>query len=232
MNGEIFGLVLLEEHLAIAMIVSLFVMLLFGFPVAFTLGGIGIIFGFIGLDLTFFNLLPQRIFGILENTTLLAVPLFIFMGVMLERSGIAENLLEAMTRLFGRLRSGLALSVIFSGALLAASTGIVGASVVTMGLISLPVMLKRGYSPTFSSGVICASGTLGQIIPPSIILILLGDIMGVSVGELFLAAVLPGLLLVACFLVYSIVYCELVPPAEVVAEHEHSHTGKFLRRLL
>lgn len=212
MNAELFGMVLLEEHLAVAMILALFLMLLAGFPVAFTLGGIGVIFGFIGLDLAFFNLLPQRIFGILENTTLLAVPLFIFMGVMLERSGIAENLLESMTRLFGRLRSGLALSVIFSGVLLAASTGVVGASVVTMGLISLPLMLKRGYSPSFSSGVICASGTLGQIIPPSIVLILLGDIMGVSVGELFLAAVLPGLMLVVGYLLYSIVFCELSPP--------------------
>jgi tripartite ATP-independent transporter DctM subunit len=205
-NGEIFGYFIADQHLAIAMVVSLFVALLLGYPVAFTLGGIGLIFGYIGLDLSFFKLLPPRIWGVMCNGTLISVPLFVFMGVMLEKSGIAEDLLQAMASLFGKLRSGLAFAVIFSGALLAASTGIVGASVVTMGLISLPIMLKRGYSAELSSGVICASGTLGQIIPPSIVLILLGDIMGVSVGELFVAAVVPGLMLVGAYAAYAFIY--------------------------
>ncbi|MCB0322689.1 MAG: TRAP transporter large permease subunit [Bdellovibrionales bacterium] len=196
-----------DEALALLMVATLFVLLMAGFPVAFTLGGVALVFGAIGLGVDFFQLLPYRIFGVIENVTLLAVPLFVYMGVMLERSGIAEDLLASMSLLFGRLRGGLALAVVISGALLAASTGIVGASVVTMGLISLPVMLSRGYPASFSSGLICASGTLGQIIPPSVVLILLGDIMGVSVGELFLAAVVPGLLLVAAYALYSICYC-------------------------
>ncbi len=203
-----------EEVLPLAMVASLFVLLLTGYPVAFTLGGVALIFGYVGLDFASFSLLPQRIYGIMQNITLLAVPLFIFMGVMLERSGLAEELLESMAMLFGRVKGGLAFSVILAGALLAASTGIVGASVVTMGLISLPVMLKRGYPAEFSSGVICASGTLGQIIPPSIVLVLLGDIIGqsanageVSVGRLFIAASVPGLILVSLYLLYSFFYC-------------------------
>jgi len=186
------------------MVVTLFVLLLFGFPVGFTLGGVALLFGYIGLDESYFNLLPQRIWGIMTNYTLLAVPLFILMGVTLERSGIAERLLVTLGRACGRFRGGLAIAVVVAGALLAASTGIVGASVVTMGLISLPVMLQRGYGARFSSGLICASGTLGQIIPPSIVLILLGDIIGVSVGELFIAAVIPGLLLVVGFILYAL----------------------------
>jgi len=206
MNGEIFGFFIEDQHMALAMVVTLFVSLLLGYPVAFTLGGVGLIFGYLGLDLDIFRLLPARIWGVMTNGTLIAVPLFVFMGVMLEKAGIAEDLLKAMASLFGRSKSGLAIAVILSGALLAASTGIVGASVVTMGLISMPIMLKRGYKAELSSGVICASGTLGQIIPPSIVLILLGDIMGVSVGELFVAAVIPGLLLVGSYCLYVFLY--------------------------
>ena len=212
MIAEYLGLSLQDEYVALSMVGTLFVLLLLGYPVAFTLGGVGFFFGFFALDPIFLNLLPQRIWGVMTNFTLLAVPLFVFMGVMLERSGVAERLLTAMSSLFGSMRAGLAISVILSGALLAASTGIVGASVVTMGLISLPVMLKRGYPASFSSGVICSSGTLGQIIPPSIVLILLGDIMGVSVGELFIAAVVPGLILVTCYCLYAIFYCAVFKP--------------------
>lgn len=187
---------------ALVMFAALFMLLLVGFPVAFTLGAVALGFGSVFLGLDFFNLLPLRIWGIMTNFTLLAVPLFVFMGVILEKSGIAEELLEAMGRLFGRIRGGLAISVVAVGALLAATTGVVGASVVTMAVIALPAMLKHGYAPTLASGTIAASGTLGQIIPPSIILILLGDVIGVSVGQLFIAAAVPGLILVFSYAVY------------------------------
>lgn len=225
MGAELFGIEFVDETLAMIMVATLFVFLMFGYPVAFTLGGVALMFGLFGLDISFFNLLPQRIWGIMNNVTLLAVPLFIFMGVMLERSGIAERLLESMSMLFGKLRSGLAIAVVISGAVLAASTGIVGASVVTMGLISLPLMLKRGFPATYSCGVICASGTLGQIIPPSIVLILLGDIVGVSVGQLFVAAVGPGLLLVFAYILYSIVYCSM-SGAELLEQESFTGTTK------
>lgn len=190
------------EYWALAMFGVLFVMLLLGYPVAFTLGAIAFAFGSIFLGFDFFNLLPLRIWGIMTNFTLLAVPLFVFMGVLLEKSGIAEELLDTMGRLFGSLRGGLAISVVVVGALLAATTGVVGASVVTMAVIALPVMLKRGYAPSLASGTIAASGTLGQIIPPSIILILLGDVIGVPVGELFIAATVPGAMLIGSYILY------------------------------
>ncbi len=192
----------LEEYLPIFMVGALFIALLLGYPVAFTLGGIALYFGLVGFGLDFFNLLPLRVWGIMTNFTLLAVPLFVFMGVLLERSGLAEDLLETMALLFGRMRGGMAVSVVIVGALLAASTGIVGATVVTMGLLALPTMLKRNYSPELATGVISSSGTLGQIIPPSIILVLLGDIMNISVGDLFLAAVVPGLTLVTLYIIW------------------------------
>ena len=190
------------EVWALVMFAALFVLLLAGFPVAFTLGAVALGFGSIFLGLDFFNLLPLRIWGIMTNFTLLAVPLFVFMGVILEKSGIAEDLLETMGRLFGRVRGGLAISVVAVGALLAATTGVVGASVVTMAVIALPAMLKHGYAPTLASGTIAASGTLGQIIPPSIILILLGDVIGVPVGQLFIAAAVPGMMLVFAYMAY------------------------------
>jgi tripartite ATP-independent transporter DctM subunit len=190
------------EVWALIMFAVLFLALLIGFPVAFTLGAVALGFGSVFLGLDFFNLLPLRIWGIMTNFTLLAVPLFVFMGVILEKSGIAEQLLETMGRLFGRIRGGLAISVVAVGALLAATTGVVGASVVTMAVIALPAMLKHGYAPTLASGTIAASGTLGQIIPPSIILILLGDVIGVPVGQLFIAAAVPGLMLVFAYMAY------------------------------
>jgi len=190
------------EFWALVMLGVVILLLLFGYPVAFTLGAVSAAFGLIWLGLDFFSLLPMRIWGIMTNFTLLAVPLFVFMGVMLEKSGIAEELLETMAMLFGRIRGGLAISIVLVGALLAATTGVVGATVVTMAVIALPAMLKHGYNPALASGTIAASGTLGQIIPPSIVLILLGDVMGVPVGELFMGAVLPGLLLVSMFIAY------------------------------
>jgi tripartite ATP-independent transporter DctM subunit len=192
------------EYWALAMFAVLFLLLLAGYPVAFTLGAIALAFGSLFLGMDFFNLLPLRIWGIMTNFTLLAVPLFVFMGVLLEKSGIAEELLDTMGRLFGKLRGGLAISVVVVGALLAATTGVVGASVVTMAVIALPVMLKRGYAPSLASGTIAASGTLGQIIPPSIILILLGDVIGVPVGELFIAATIPGTLLIGGYILYIV----------------------------
>ncbi|NEX12415.1 MAG: C4-dicarboxylate ABC transporter [Prosthecochloris sp.] len=183
---------------------SVFLLLLLGYPVALTLGGVSVIFGLLTFGPEFFALLPLRLWGTMNNVVLLAVPLFVFMGVMLEKSGIAEKLLETMSMLFGKFRGGLALSVVIVGALLAASTGIVGATVVTMGLMSLPVMLKRGYQPELATGTIAASGTLGQIIPPSIVLVLLGSILNVSVGDMFVGALIPGLMLVTAYLLYIV----------------------------
>ncbi len=206
------------------MFAAVFILLLLGYPVAFTLGGVSVLFGIAAFGDDFFSLLPLRIWGTMTNYVLLAVPLFIFMGVTLEKSGIAERLLETMGMLFGRFRGGLAISVVVVGALLAASTGIVGATVVTMGLMSLPAMLKRGYDPELATGTIAASGTLGQIIPPSIVLVLLGSILNVSVGDMFLGAVIPGLLLVLLYLLYvtglGLYHPErmpALPPAEIEA---------------
>jgi tripartite ATP-independent transporter DctM subunit len=179
-----------------------------GFPVAFALGGTALVFiplgiGFGYFDFSWMQALPQQVFNIMGNYTLLAVPFFIYMGTMLEKSGLAEDLLKTMGQLFGRLRGGLALSVVVVGTLLAAATGVVGATVVAMGMISLPVMMRYGYDNKLSAGIIAASGTLGQIIPPSIVLIILGDQLGVSVGSLFLGSLLPGLLLAGMYAAYA-----------------------------
>ena len=211
--------------LALLMFVTIIAVLMAGFPVAFTLAGVALLFAGVGTLFGVFDpilaALPSRIFGIMNNQTLLAVPLFVFMGAMLERAKIAEDLLETMSGLFGKRPGGLAVSVIVVGMLLAASTGIVGATVVTMGMLSLPTMIKRGYDPGISTGVICASGTLGQIIPPSIVLVLLGDQLSsayqqaqlkqgifapetLSVGDLFMGAVIPGVILVSLYLLYII----------------------------
>lgn len=199
--------------IALLLFGSIFLLILYGYPVAFTLGGLSLLYGLCFLDFADLNLLPSRVMGVMENYLLLAVPLFIFMGIMLEKSGLAERLLHTMTALFGKLHGGMAISVIVVGALLAASTGIVGATVITMGLISLPPMLKSGYKPTLATGVIAASGTLGQIIPPSVVLVLLGSVLGVSVGQLFAAALWPGLLLVLAYILYIVVYGWLRPLA-------------------
>ncbi|TAE03810.1 MAG: TRAP transporter large permease subunit [Bacteroidetes bacterium] len=211
----------MTEYLSLILFTILFVLLLLGFPVAFTLGGVSVLFGLIFLDTAFFSLLPMRIFGIMNNYVLISVPLFVFMGVMLERSGIAERLLETMSLLMGRIKGGLAMSVVLVGAMLAASTGVVGATVVTMGLLSLPTMLKKGYSPELATGTIASSGTLGQIIPPSVVLVLLGSTMNVSVGDLFTAAVIPGLALVVLYLIYIFVFALIKPKlAPSVSEEE------------
>ncbi|NIR47948.1 TRAP transporter large permease subunit [candidate division KSB1 bacterium] len=201
----------MTDILPLLLFVCLFATLLLGFPVAFTLGGISLIFGLLTFGFNFFNLLPLRIWGIMTNYVLIAVPLFVYMGVMLEKSGLAEELLETMALLFGKLRGGLAISVIVVGAMLGASTGIVGATVVTMGLLSLPTMLKRGYHPELATGVISASGTLGQIIPPSIVLVLLGSILNVSIGDMFIGAVIPGTILVSLYLIWVIIVSILRP---------------------
>jgi len=200
-----------DQMLASSMFIGMIVFLFFGFPVAFSLTFTGLFFGLIGFGLPFFDLLPLRIWGTMSNFTLIAVPLFVFMGVALEKSGLAEELLETMALLFGRLRGGIAISVVLVGAILAASTGIVGASVITMGLVSLPTMLRRRYDKQLITGTICAAGTLGQIIPPSVILVLLGDIMGVSVGELYIGAFLPGVVLVAFYIIYILVLARWKP---------------------
>ncbi len=232
-------------------------LLMTGFPVAFTLAGTALGFAFIGqlagsFDGAFLDALPNRLFGIMTNLTLIAVPLFVFMGVMLERSRVAENLLDTMSALFGRLRGGLGFSVTLVGMLLAASTGIVGATVVTMGLLSLPTMLRRGYDPRIATGTICAAGTLGQIIPPSIVLVLLGDVLSsayqqaqldmgifspdtVSVGDLFSGALLPGLVLVCLYLGYLTITAVLRPdvmPAISTTEHDRLARGALLQRVL
>jgi len=199
------------EYLAAWMFLALTILLMIGFPVTFTLLGTALVFGLIGFGWDFFNLLPLRIWGRIQNVTLIAVPLFVFMGVMFERSGLAEDLLDTMALLFGRLRGGLAISVVVVGALLGASTGIVGATVVTMGLLAVPTMLRRGYQKELATGTVAASGTLGQIIPPSIVLVLIGDIVGVSVGDIFMGAVLPGLILVGLFIIYILIVTFLRP---------------------
>ncbi|MEJ2493466.1 MAG: TRAP transporter large permease subunit [Ignavibacteriaceae bacterium] len=201
------------EWLPLLFFLTVLIFLLLGYPVSFTLGGISVIFGLIMFGTDYFNLLPLRIWGIMSNYVLIAVPLFIFMGIMLERSGIAEELLETMALLFGKLRGGLAVSVLMVGAMLGASTGIVGATVVTMGVLSLPVMLKRGYETKAATGIIMASGTLGQIIPPSIVLVLLGSILNVPVGNLFVGAVIPGIILVLLFFIWIVIQTIIKPKA-------------------
>ena len=193
--------------IALVMFVVALMLLLVGVPVAFAFGGVAMMFAFFTPDIGFevFNVLPFRIYGIMSNTTLMAVPLFIMMGLILEKSGMAEKLLMSMSSLFKGVRGGLGVSVVLVGAILAASTGIVSASVVMMSVIALPLMLNAGYNKGLASGTIAASGTLGQIIPPSIILIVLGDVMSVSVGDLFMGAVLPGLLLVSLYITYILI---------------------------
>ncbi len=220
------------EYLPLWMFLFLTVVLMAGFPVTFTLMGTAILFGVTGFGLNFFNLLPLRIWGVMGNVTLMAVPLFVFMGVVLERSGLAEDLLDTMALVFGRLRGGVAVSVVVVGALLGATTGIVGATVVTMGLLSVPTMLRRGYSKELATGTVAASGTLGQIIPPSIVLVLIGDIIGVPVGDLFIGAIIPGLILVFIFILFIVIVAfvrpEMAPP---IPKGELAHfTGAFMAR--
>src|SRR3954447_21313307 len=191
-------------NLAPIMFASLVLILLLGYPAAFSLGAVGLIFALMGIELglfvpTFLQALPERVYGVMNNDTLLAIPFFTFMGLVLERSGMAEDLLDTIGQLFGAVRGGLGYAVIFVGALLAATTGVVAASVLAMGLISLPVMMRYGYSNRLSTGVIAASGTLAQIIPPSLVLIVLADQMGTSVGDMYEGALVPGLALAGLY---------------------------------
>src|SRR5690242_7037271 len=195
----------INELLALLMLVSFFVLLMAGIPVALTLAVSGLVFGYIGFGPLLFNLLPNRIFGVVTNYTLIAMPLFVFMGVMLEKSRLAEDLMEVIAHAAGQLRGGLGIGIIVVGVLMGATTGIVGATVVTLGLLTLPTLLRRGYDKVLACGTICASGTLGQIIPPSLILILLADILNESVGTLFAAAMIPGLMLAGIYVIYILV---------------------------
>jgi tripartite ATP-independent transporter DctM subunit len=239
------------EYISLLMFLAVCLVLLLGYPVAYSLAGTALIFAGIGaffgvFDTSYLQAVPSRLFGIVSNQTLIAVPLFVFMGIMLEKSRVAENLLLAMEQVLGRLKSGLAISVVLVGMLLAASTGIVGATVVTMGLLSLPTMLKKGYSPSFACGAICATGTLGQIIPPSIALVLLGDVLSgafqqaqlsmgifsprsVSVGDLFVGALVPGFLLVAMYLLYVLIFAarQIDQPLEPSDQAPISVSGLF-----
>jgi tripartite ATP-independent transporter DctM subunit len=204
------------EWLCIGMLVSFFVLLLMGIPVALTLGTVGLVFGVLGFGTGLFNLVPARIFGVVANYQWLAIPLFVFMGVMLEKSRLADDLLDVVGHIAGGLRGGMAIGIIGVGVLMGATTGIVGATVITLGLLTLPTLLKRGYDPGIACGAICASGTLGQILPPSLILILLSDILQLSVGTLFAAAVMPGMMLAALYCLYIVVvgmiWPAMVPP--------------------
>lgn len=245
---------MMAEMIPLFLFLAVCLVLLAGFPVAFSLAGTALAFAAIGqlfglFDAAFLGALPNRLFGIMTNETLIAVPLFVFMGVMLERSKVAETLLDTMAMLFGSMRGGLGISVMVVGTLLAASTGIVGATVVTMGLLSLPTMLRRGYSPSLAAGTICASGTLGQIIPPSIILILLGDVLSsayqqaqlsmgiwapetVSVADLFVGALIPGLMLVGLYIIYLLIVAKYRPescPAIPQEERNLSRSELFVR---
>jgi TRAP-type mannitol/chloroaromatic compound transport system permease large subunit len=208
----------LLPYLGIMMFVAALALIFTGYPVAFALGGVAILFGIVGLSLDLFDfaylgLFPSRLFGIMSNYILLAIPFFIFMGLILERSKLAEALLQTMGVLFGGFRGGLAISVIFVGTLLAATTGVVAATVIAMGLISLPIMLRYGYTQGLATGSIAAAGTLGQIIPPSIVLVVLGDQLGISVGDLFLGALIPGLMLSGMLMAYVAIYALLNPKA-------------------
>ncbi|PKI16389.1 TRAP transporter large permease [Colwellia sp. 12G3] len=211
------------------------VCLFLGYSVAFTFAGVSLIVGTIVLGADLFAFMPYRIMSIMENTILMAVPMFIFMGIVLQKTGLAERLLESAAKLFGGIAGGVAISTIVVGALLAASTGVVGASVVAMGVISLPVMLKNNYHQPTATGVICASGTLGQIIPPSIILIILGDVMGVPVGDLFRAAALPGMLLVVAYVIYILILGKIKPefvPPLVVTENKRELLVQALKDIV
>lgn len=241
------------EYIPLFMFAVVCLVLMAGYPVAFSLAGTALLFALIGnmtghFDMAFLHALPNRLYGTIDNTTLIAVPLFVLMGVMLEKSKLAEDLLDSMSLLFGRFKGGLGISVVVVGMLLAASTGIVGATVVTMGLMSLPTMLKRGYSPSLATGSICATGTLGQIIPPSIALVLLGDIlssayqqaqlsMGIftpktmSIGDLFVGAIIPGLLLVVMYISYLVIISRLKPSVAPVANIEEDNQLSIFRLL-
>lgn len=227
------------EMMAPLMFGALVLFLLIGYPVAFSLGAVGLLFGMVGVEMgllqtSLFQALPERIFGIMGNQTLLAIPFFTFMGLILERSGMAEELLDTMAQLFGPMRGGLAYAVIIVGTLLAATTGVVAASVIAMGLISLPVMLRYGYSPSLSSGIIAASGTLAQIIPPSLVLIVMADQLGVSVGDMYQGAMVPGLILTGFYFAFILLVTFIKPAAAPALPKEARtlHGAALAKRVL
>lgn len=216
--------------IGVSIFILALILLLFGFPVAFTFAGVGILFVVLFADPSQLAQIPYRIYANMGEsgggTVLMAIPLFIFMGLILQRTKLAEQLLVSMGRLFGSVRGGLAISTVLVGTLLAASTGVVGASVVAMGLISMPIMMRYGYNKALSTGTICASGTLGQLIPPSIVLIILGDVLSIPVGDLFRAAVKPGLVLVGCYIAYIVIFCLIKPDAAPVIPLEDDNTSR------
>ena len=218
------------ETMAIFMLIGFFVMLMIGVPVAITLATVGFVFGFLGFGPMLFNLLPARVFGVVAGYQWLAIPLFIFMGITLEKSGLADDLLDVIGHVAGGVKGGMAVGIILFGALMGATTGIVGATVITLGLLTLPTLIRRGYDKSIACGAICASGTLGQIIPPSLILILLSDIMQLSVGTLFAAAVGPGMLLVVVYIIFILILGwlkpDLMPP--IPKEERSRVSGKEL----
>src|SRR6201994_2051033 len=225
----------LIANMAPIMFASLVVVLLLGYPAAFSLGAVGLIYAFVGIELgefrpDFLQALPERVYGVMNNDTLLAIPFFTFMGLVLERSGMAEDLLDTIGQLFGTIRGGLAYAVVFVGALLAATTGVVAASVISMGLISLPIMLRYGYDRRVAAGVIAASGTLAQIIPPSLVLIIMADQLGRSVGDMYEGAFIPGITLAGLYAVYVFITTVLFPkatpglPAEAVGFREDDNS--------
>jgi len=226
------------ETLGPLMFVVLFLLIFVGYPVAFSLGGTALAFAVIGVaggefEWDLVRAFPERVFGIMDNQILLAVPFFIFMGTMLQRSRLAEDLLRTIGLLFGPVRGGLALAVVLVGTLLAAATGVVGASVVAMGMISLPIMTRYGYNPSLSTGVICASGTLGQIVPPSVVLVVLADQLELSVGDLFVGALMPGLLLAASYAVYVLAIAFLRPNlAPAIPREEREAAGNLWRQII
>jgi tripartite ATP-independent transporter DctM subunit len=224
-----------QEWLAIGLLAGFMTMLLAGVPVGIALASSGFLFGFLGFGESLFNLLPARIYGVVANYQWLAIPLFVFMGVMLEKSRLAEDLLDVIGHLAGGLRGGMALGIVGVGVLMGATTGIVGATIITLGLLTLPTLLRRGYDPRVACGAICASGTLGQIIPPSLVLILLSDIMQLSVGTLFAAAVMPGLMLAGLYATYIIVLGMVRPdtmPPLPAAERAGVSRSALARRAL
>ena len=233
-----------NHYMAIGLFASFIVFIFMGYPVAWLMGGLAILFTllsilldtyfdtFFGLDWGYTSIVVTRIYAVMSNWVLVALPMFIFMGIMLDRSGIAEDLMTDLAKLFGRMRGGIAISVVFIGVLLAASTGIIGASVVLLAILGIPLMLKNRYSPELACGVVCATGTLGILIPPSIMLVMMGDQIGISVGDLFMGAVFPGLLLGLLYTTYIVSYAWFVPKAAPAPENAEPVTAKILLNVL
>jgi tripartite ATP-independent transporter DctM subunit len=233
-----------EYFLAIALFFSFITLIFYGFPVAWTMGGLGVIFiiismlsdslfdTFYGVDWGFASMVVYRLYGVMANWVLVALPMFIFMGIMMDKSGIAEDLMTDLSKLFGKTRGGLAISIVFIGVLLAASTGIIGAAVVLLTILGVPLMLKNNYNPDLACGVVCATGTLGILIPPSIMLVIMGDQVRISVGDLFMGAVFPGLLLGLLYTIYIFVYAYLKPKAAPLPKDAEPVNIKIIFRVL